>query len=91
MAPARTAWASLIRARAALPGTGCVSAGPAISDRGWGPWSGRKAGAVRVNFAQSRGVFSLPLWSVAPLADGERFSICAGSLFPADGGGCWGG
>lgn len=56
MAPASGSRASRISARAALPGTGCVSAGPAISDGAGGPWPGRKVGAARVNFAQRLGV-----------------------------------
>lgn len=52
--------ASHLGARAALPGTGCVSAGPAISDRAGGPWPGRKVQAARVNFAQSIGGVFIP-------------------------------
>lgn len=70
MAPASRCGASCIGAGAALPGTGCVSAGPAISDGAGGPWPGRKVGAARVNFAQSLGVSFLLLWSAEPLDSG---------------------
>lgn len=57
MAPAPGCPASRIGARAALPGTGCVSAGPAISSEAGGSWLGRKVWAAAVNFAQSLGGF----------------------------------
>lgn len=42
VAPAPGCPASRIGAGAALPGTGCVSAGPAISDPGRGPLAGKE-------------------------------------------------
>lgn len=66
MAPAPGCRASRIGVGAALLGTGCVSAGPAISDPAGGPWPGRKVGAGRVNFAQGLGVVFPPVLSTAP-------------------------
>lgn len=66
MAPAPGCPASRVGVGAALLGTGCVSACPAISDRVGGPWPRRKVGAAGVNFAQGLGVvFSLLHWFTA--------------------------
>lgn len=70
VAPAPRCPASRIGFGAALLGTGCVSARPAISGGAGAPRPARKVGTARVNFAQSLGLvffFFLVHWSTAPL------------------------